>query len=99
MYILTKRLWMLAIMVILQSSLMVFHANAQDKIINPDINYTGQPRMCTIKAIRVSGVEGYEEYMLTNISGLSIGQEISVPGNEITDAVKRYWRHGRENSG
>ena len=94
MYILTKRLWMLAIMVILQSSLMVFHANAQDKIINPDINYTGQPRMCTIKAIRVSGVEGYEEYMLTNISGLSIGQEISVPGNEITDAVKRYWRHG-----
>ena len=23
-----------------------------------------------------------------------MGQEITVPGNEITDAVKRYWRHG-----
>ncbi|MFA4045539.1 BamA/OMP85 family outer membrane protein, partial [Xylanibacter caecicola] len=36
----------------------------------------------------------YEDYMLTGISGLVIGQEVSVPGQEITDAVKRYWRHG-----
>ena len=32
--------------------------------------------------------------MLTGLSGLSVGQVISVPGSEITDAVKRYWRHG-----
>ena len=44
--------------------------------------------------INVSGIEGYEDYMLTGISGLSVGQEITVPGNDITDAVKRYWRHG-----
>lgn len=67
---------------------------AQDKIVNPDFNYAGQARECTIKGIAVSGVEDYEDYMLTNISGLSINQKITVPGNEITDAVKRYWRHG-----
>ena len=68
---------------------------AQDKIVNPDISYAGQARECTIKGIAISGVEEeYEDYMLTNISGLSIDQKISVPGNEITDAVKRYWRHG-----
>ena len=50
--------------------------------------------MLNIGALRVSGADGYEEYMLTNISGLSVGQEISVPGSEITDAVKRYWKHG-----
>ena len=44
--------------------------------------------------INVSGIEGYEDYMLAGISGLSVGQEITVPGNDITDAVKRYWRHG-----
>ncbi len=32
--------------------------------------------------------------MLTGLSGLSIGQQISVPGAELTEAVRRYWRHG-----
>ena len=26
--------------------------------------------------------------------GLSVGDEITVPGDEITNAVKRYWKHG-----
>ena len=47
-----------------------------------------------VGGITVSGVEGYEDYMLSGISGLTEGQTITVPGNEITDAVKRYWRHG-----
>ena len=67
---------------------------AQEKIINPDITYASQVRTCVVGALRVSGVEGYEEYMLTSISGLTVGQHIAVPGNEITDAVKRYWKHG-----
>ena len=67
---------------------------AQVKEINPDISYASSVRMLTIADINVSGVEGYEDYMLASISGLAIGQEISVPGNEITDAVKRYWKHG-----
>ncbi len=67
---------------------------AQEKIINPDITYAGMPRECTIAGIAVSGVEGYEDYVLTGVSGLSVGQAISVPGNEITEAVKRYWRNG-----
>ncbi len=67
---------------------------AQDKIINPDISYAGTPRTLTIGGINVSGVEGYEDYVLTGISGLSVGQSVTVPGTEITDAVKRYWRHG-----
>ena len=67
---------------------------AQDKIVNPDISYTSQVRMCYIADIRVSGVQDYEEYMLTSISGLSKGQQISVPGDDLTAAVKRYWKHG-----
>lgn len=70
------------------------HAHAQEKIVNPDISYAGTPRTCTIAGINVSGVPGYEDYMITGISGLSVGQEISVPGQEITDATKRYWKHG-----
>ena len=69
-------------------------AEAQDKIVFPDITYAGTPREVVIGGFNVSGMEGYEDYMLTSISGLAVGQRISLPGNEITDAVKRYWKHG-----
>jgi len=59
-----------------------------------DISYAGTPRHCEIGGIAVEGVEGYEDYMLTSLSGLAVGQEIDIPGNDITEAVKRYWKHG-----
>jgi outer membrane protein insertion porin family len=67
---------------------------AQDKIVNPDISYAGMPRSCEIGGIAVEGVEGYEDYVLAGLSGLSVGQMIDVPGSQITEAVKRYWRNG-----
>ncbi len=69
-------------------------AVAQEKIVNPEISYAGTPRSGVIGGIAVSGVEGYEDYMLTGISGLTVGQKIELPGQEITEAVKRYWKHG-----
>ena len=81
--------------ILLMAALMIsIVAGAQEKIINPDITYAGNPRNCVIGGIAVSGVEGYEDYVLTGISGLVVGQHITLPGNEITDAVKRYWKHG-----
>lgn len=68
--------------------------HAQEKIVHPDITYAGSPRNLVIGGFNVSGMEGYEDYMLTGISGLTIGQHITVPGTEITEAVKRYWNHG-----
>ena len=73
---------------------MVTNLHAQEKIINPDISYAGIPRSYILGGISVSGVEGYEDFVLTSISGLSEGQTVTIPGNEVTDAVKRYWRHG-----
>ena len=32
--------------------------------------------------------------MLTGISGLTVGEDITLPGNEITNAVKNYWKYG-----
>ena len=69
-------------------------ANAQDVIVKPDISYAGTPRQCEIGGIAVDGIEGYDDFVLTSLSGLSVGQRISVPGVEITEAVSRYWKHG-----
>ena len=71
-----------------------FSANAQDVIVNPDISYAGTPRQCEIGGLTVKGVEGYEDFVLLGLSGLSVGQTISVPGNEITEAIRRYWKNG-----
>ena len=67
---------------------------SQDVVVNPDISYAGTPRKLEIGGLAVKGVEGYEDYVLTGLSGLSVGQTISLPGTEITEAVKRYWKHG-----
>ena len=69
-------------------------ASAQDVIVNPDISYAGTPRQCEIGGLAVKGVEGYEDYVLLGLSGLSVGQTISVPGTEITEAIRRYWKNG-----
>ena len=61
---------------------------------NPVILYSTMPRKYEIGGIKVEGVKGYEDYVLIGLSGLSIGQTVSVPGDEITAAIKRYWRHG-----
>ena len=69
-------------------------AQAQDKIVFPDVSYAGTPRTVTLGGLTVTGADGYEEYMLTGISGLTVGQEIELPGEEITAAVKNYWKYG-----
>ena len=66
---------------------------AQENTKKPIIMY-GQPRTVEIGGMKVVGVSNIEDYALLSISGLSIGQQIKLPGDDITNAVKRYWRHG-----
>ncbi|MCF0179422.1 MAG: outer membrane protein assembly factor BamA [Bacteroidales bacterium] len=76
----------------------VFPALAQeqnDTIFSPIVNHTSQTaRKYTIQGIEVTGADNYEDYVLIGFSGLSIGQQISVPGDEITNAIRRFWRQG-----
>ena len=64
-----------------------------DAQVKPSVVY-GQSRKLEIGGIAVEGVKNYEDYVLIGLSGLTVGETISVPGDEITDAVKRYWKHG-----
>jgi outer membrane protein insertion porin family len=49
------------------------------------------PRTYEIGGITVSGTENLDHSALIAISGLSIGQEVKVPGDKITDAIKKLW--------
>ena len=65
-----------------------------DEDSKPVILYSGTPKKYEIADIKVEGVKNYEDYVLIGLSGLSVGQTITVPGDEITGAIKRYWKHG-----
>ena len=59
----------------------------------PTVVY-GQTRRMPIGGISVEGVQNYEDYLLIGISGLSVGDVIEFPGEDISQAIKRYWKHG-----
>jgi outer membrane protein insertion porin family len=61
----------------------------------PVISYSlNDNKKYAIAEIKVSGVEnyGYEDFVLIGISDLTVGQRISVPGPEITTAIKNLWK-------
>jgi outer membrane protein insertion porin family len=64
------------------------------KSTTPNITYTQNPREYEIAGIKVSGNTMYEEYVLVGFSGLSVGQKVRVPGDDLTNALKRFWKQG-----
>ena len=60
----------------------------------PEISYSLTPKKYKIADIKVTGVKNYDDFVLIGFSGLSVGDEITVPGDEVTSAVKRFWKHG-----
>ncbi len=62
----------------------------------PKIEYSSSPqtRKYEIAAITVSGAENYEDFVLIGYSGLGVGDIIAVPGEAITNSIKRFWKQG-----
>lgn len=59
----------------------------------PEISYN-TPKKYEIADIKVNKPEssGYEDFTLIGFSELSVGDMIEVPGPEITNAVKKFWK-------
>ncbi len=50
------------------------------------------PKTYEIGGIRVEGTENLDEGAIRLLSGLAIGDEIQVPGDETSDALKKLWK-------
>ena len=57
-------------------------------------DYSIAPRTYTLANINITGAKSYEDYILVGFSGLNIGQEIRIPGSELTSVVKKFWKQG-----
>ncbi|HLO57110.1 MAG TPA: outer membrane protein assembly factor BamA [Bacteroidales bacterium] len=63
--------------------------------VNSYMEYDAQNiRTFIIKDIQVTGVKFLQTTYLVNISGLSVGQEIDVPGDAISKAIDKFWSLG-----
>ena len=69
-------------------------AEQNDTIYNPTVVFPGMPKKYEIAGIRVTGLQNYEDYIVIGYSGLAVGDIIEIPGDEITNAAKRFWRQG-----
>lgn len=58
------------------------------------VSYTGVAKKFIIDDIVVTGVQHMDQTLLVNLSGLHKGQEVAIPGDEITQTVKRYLNNG-----
>ncbi|MBQ5779542.1 MAG: outer membrane protein assembly factor BamA [Paludibacteraceae bacterium] len=58
------------------------------------IDYSNAPREYEIAEINVTGAKNYENSVIVGFSGLSVGQKIKLPGDEISNAVRRFWKQG-----
>ena len=65
-----------------------------DTIFNPPIVYGALPRVYEIAGISVSGAPNYDDSTVLGYAGLKTGDRMAIPGDDLTDAVKRLMRHG-----
>lgn len=65
-----------------------------DTIYNPNVIYSPIPKVYEIASIKVSGVDHVDDYVIIGYSGLAVGEKIEIPGDAITNAVKRFYRQG-----
>lgn len=71
--------------------MIAFSSIAQNNKIKIDY---AQPKKYEIGGITISGVKYLDENVLIQLSGLKIGQIIELPGSEISNAIKKLWKHG-----
>ncbi len=58
-----------------------------------NIDYA-QPKEYEIGGITISGIKYLDRNVLIHLSGLKVGNTITVPGDDITKAINKLWKHG-----
>ncbi|MDE6368384.1 MAG: outer membrane protein assembly factor BamA, partial [Muribaculaceae bacterium] len=67
---------------------------SNDTIYNPSIIYGNMPKVYEIAGITVEGAPNYEDNIILGYAGLKVGDRLAIPGDEVTNVVKRLMRQG-----
>ncbi len=76
---------------------LAFNSQAQEDgpftIGDLEIDYKN-PKKYELGPIRVEGAENFDHQAIKLIAGLKQGQSITIPGNQISNAIKKLWEEG-----
>ncbi|MCF8359939.1 MAG: outer membrane protein assembly factor BamA [Prolixibacteraceae bacterium] len=56
--------------------------------------YYSSPREYTIGGIDIVGIRYLDKGMLKDYAGIRVGDEITIPGDKITQVIKKFWKQG-----
>lgn len=71
------------------------HLAAQSNIpvqVKPQISYSQDRNRYVLGGLAIEGGKGFDEDLLLSISGLTVGEVYDVPGEDISEAVRRYMK-------
>ncbi|MDE6854289.1 MAG: outer membrane protein assembly factor BamA, partial [Muribaculaceae bacterium] len=63
-----------------------------DTIYNPPVLYTAMPSTYEIAGIEIEGAPNYDDFLILGYADLKVGDKVQIPGDDITNAVKRLMR-------
>lgn len=63
-----------------------------DTIYTPPVLYSSVPRTYEIAGITIEGAPNYDDYLILGYADLKVGEKVTIPGTDITNAVKRLMR-------
>ena len=81
------------LIVLLFIGVKVFSQEADRDSTNFSIYYSS-PKEYVIAGLDVQGIRYLDTQVLLQISGLNVGDKITVPGDAITNSIKKLWNHG-----
>lgn len=79
--------------VLIVSTGFILFSQKNDSLKMEVIDYS-LPREYEIADVTVSGVKYIQKEVLISLSGLKTGNRITIPGDDITDVVKKFWSQG-----
>jgi len=92
---LIKNAWAASLVaIILAMSAFPYESFCQVNIGESQVLDYSRPVDYLIGGIEVTGVEYLDKGVLVMLSGLSVGEMISVPGEDVTNALKKLWDQG-----
>ena len=91
-----QRTFLFFTLLILFSGLATQQVRAQQQLGHDTLQVMdySNPKEYVIADVTVSGIEFIQKEVLVSLSGLRIGSKITLPGDKITDVLKKFWSQG-----
>lgn len=69
-------------------------SSSKNYVYVPSLSYTDSPKEYVIENIDVKGADRYDKNIIIGYSKLKVGDRVKIPGEQISKAVKKFWKQG-----